>query len=217
MATKRKSIVNKESMVKKKNIISLNSINKPATKKTSVKKTFLKKEVSPKVELIKKEKVTRKKTASKKVKQKLPKVPKVKIEEETLIEIEAAFFSNPPLVEPKPTNINITYHWELDNIIVDDKKITKKIKYNYTGTIDNTDPVKKFEIPGQYSVIKNSNSRVETSDYRFLSKDELLDYLIENISQIEIETLQNLIQIALKEDIQQLLNNSEEIDKSFWQ
>jgi hypothetical protein len=212
MATKRKSIVNKESMVKKKNIISLNSINKPATKKTSVKK-----EVLPKVELIKKEKVTRKKTASKKVKQKLPKVPKVKIEEETLIEIETAFFSNPPLVEPKPTNINITYHWELDNIIVDNKKITKKIKYNYTGTIDNTDPVKKFTIPGEYSVIKNSNSRVETFDYRFLSKDELLDYLIENISQIEIETLQNLIQIALKEDIQQLLNNSEEIDKSFWQ
>ena len=217
MATKRKSIVNKESMVKKKNIISLNSINKPAIKKTSVKKTSVKKEVLPKVELIKKEKVTRKKTASKKVKQKLPKVPKVKIEEETLIEIEAAFFSNPPLVEPKPTNINITYHWELDNIIVDNKKIIKKIKYNYTGTIDNTDPVKKFAIPGQYSVIKNSNSRVETSDYRFLSKDELLDYLIENISQIEIETLQNFIQIALKEDIQQLLNNSEEIDKSFWQ
>lgn len=212
MATKRKLIVNKEATVKKKNIISLNSLNKPATKKTSVKK-----EVLPKVELIKKEKVTRKKTASKKVKQKLPKVPKVKLEEENLIEIEGAFFNNTPLVESKPTNINITYHWELDNIIVDNKKIIKKIQYNYTGTIDNTDPVKKVSMPGEYSVIKNSNSRVETSDYRFLSKNELLDYLIENISQIEIKTLQNFIQIALKEHIQQLSNNLEEIDKSFWQ
>jgi len=111
-----------------------------------------------------------------------------------------------PLFE-KPIVPEIIYSWDLENIEINNStNVITQITYEFIGTLNG----QKYPLAGTISLPKevNLNSKVETGDYRSLSKEEIIDYIISNVSERHVETMKDLII--------QNFNGTKIIDKTFW-
>ena len=111
-----------------------------------------------------------------------------------------------PLFE-KPIVPEIIYSWDLENIEINSStNVIVQITYEFSGTLNG----QKYPLAGTITLPKevNHNSKVETGDYRSLSKQEIIDYIISSVSERHLETMKGLII--------QNFNGSKIIDKTFW-
>jgi hypothetical protein len=107
----------------------------------------------------------------------------------------------------KPIVPEIIYSWDLENIEINNStNVIVQITYEFIGILND----QKYALAGTITLPKdvNPNSKVETGDYRNLLKEEIIDYIINNVSERHIETMKGLII--------QNFNGSKIIDKTFW-
>ncbi len=147
-------------------------------RKSTVKKTSVKKEVVEKKPIVK------------------TPVQKVK----TISKIVKPVFIEEPIIE-------INYSWDIENIEVNNlTNIISQITYEFIGTfIDQTHTVSGTVLIPKTSDIPN---KVETSDYKSLTKQDIIDYIISKVSERHLDTMKNMII--------HYFNGNKIIDKSFW-
>jgi hypothetical protein len=153
-------------------------MKKPIVKKASVKKEVVK-EVAVKAKPIAKKPIKEVKTISKIVK---------------------PVFVEEPIIE-------IKYSWDIENIEINNlTNVITQITYELIGTLnDQSYPVSGTILIPKEGVLSN---KVETGDYKTLTKQEIIDYMVSRISEKHAESMKALIT--------QNFNGTKIIDKTFW-
>jgi hypothetical protein len=153
-------------------------MKKPIAKKVAAKKEVAKKEVVEKKPIVK--------TPVKKVK--------------TISKIVKPLFIEEPIIE-------INYSWDIESIEINNlTNVISQITYEFIGIlIDQT-----HTISGTIVVPKiiDTHSKVETSDYKTLTKQEIIDYIISKVSERHLD--------VMKDMIIQNFKGTKIIDKTFW-
>lgn len=110
-------------------------------------------------------------------------------------------------IKAKPIVPEIIYSWDLENIEINNlTNVISQITFEFTGTlIDQT-----HTISGTILIPKTADtpSKVETSDYNTLTKQEIIDYIISKVSERHLDVMKALII--------QNFNGNKIIDKTFW-
>ena len=111
-----------------------------------------------------------------------------------------------PLFIEEPI-IEINYDWDIESVEINNiTNVISQITYEFIGTLMD----QKHIVSGTIVIpkITNTSNKVETSDYKILTKQEILDYIISKVSERHLETMKGLII--------QNFNGSKIIDKTFW-
>jgi hypothetical protein len=147
-------------------------------RKSTVKKTSVKKEVLEKKPIVK-----------------IP-VKKVK----TISKIVKPLFIEEPIIE-------INYSWDIESIEINNlTNVISQITYEFIGTlIDQTHTISGTIVISKTSDIPN---KVETSDYKTLIKQEIIDYIISKVSERHLDVMKGMIIQNFK--------GTKIIDKTFW-
>lgn len=147
-------------------------------KKPIVKKASVKKEVVEKKPIVK--------TPVKKVK--------------TISKIVKPLFIEEPIIE-------INYSWDIESIEINNPtNVISQITYEFIGTlIDQTHTISGTIVISKISDIPN---KVETSDYKTLTKQEIIDYIISKVSERHLDVMKGMIIQNFK--------GTKIIDKTFW-
>ena len=147
-------------------------------RKSTVKKTSVKKEVLEKKPIVK-----------------IP-VKKVK----TISKIVKPLFIEEPIIE-------INYSWDIESIEINNlTNVISQITYEFIGTlIDQTHTISGTIVISKTSDIPN---KVETSDYKTLIKQEIIDYIISKVSERHLDVMKGMIIKNFK--------GTKIIDKTFW-
>jgi len=146
-------------------------------------------------------KPTAKKEIVKKVAIKKPVKTKPIVEKVKTVKIVKPVFVEKPIIK-------IKYNWDIENIEVNNlTNVISQITYEFIGTLAD----QKYSLAGTIviSIDEGSTNKVEISDYRSLSKQEILDYIISKVSDKHLESMKGLIV--------QNLSGSKIIDKTFWE
>ena len=153
-------------------------MKKPIVKKTPAKKEVAKKEVVEKKPIVK--------TPVKKVK--------------TISKIVKPLFIEEPIIE-------INYNWDIESIEINNlTNVISQITYEFIGTlIDQTHTISGTIVISKTSDIPN---KVETSDYKTLTKQEIIDYIISKVSERHLDVMKGMIIQNFK--------GTKIIDKTFW-
>jgi hypothetical protein len=110
-------------------------------------------------------------------------------------------------IKAKPIVPEIIYSWDLENIEINNlTNVISQITFEFIGTlIDQT-----HTISGTILIPKTTDtpSKVETSDYNTLTKQEIIDYIISKVSERHLDVMKALII--------QNFNGNKIIDKTFW-
>ena len=153
-------------------------MKKPIAKKVAAKKEVAKKEVVEKKPIVK--------TPVKKVK--------------TISKIVKPLFIEEPIIE-------INYSWDIESIEINNlTNVISQITYEFIGIlIDQTHTISGTIVVPKTSDIPN---KVETSDYKTLTKQEIIDYIISKVSERHLD--------VMKDMIIQNFKGTKIIDKTFW-
>ena len=121
-------------------------------------------------------------------------------EVKTISKIVKPVFVEEPIIE-------IKYSWDIENIEINNlTNVITQITYELIGTLnDQSYPVSGTILIPKEGVLSN---KVETGDYKTLTKQEIIDYMVSRISEKHAESMKALIT--------QNLNGTKIIDKTFW-
>jgi len=101
----------------------------------------------------------------------------------------------------------IIYSWDLENIEINNfTNVITQITYEFIGIYKD----QKYSLMGTLLIpeAKSNAHKIITKDYRHLIKQEILDYIIENVSERQVEAMKSLIVQNLK--------GTKIISKIFW-
>lgn len=110
------------------------------------------------------------------------------------------------IIKKEPV-IKIKYTWDIENIEINNlTNIINQITYELIGTLNK----QSYPVSGTIIIPKDGDphNKVETSDYKTLTKQEIIDYAISKISEKHLESMKVLIV--------QNFNGIKIIDKTFW-
>jgi hypothetical protein len=111
-----------------------------------------------------------------------------------------------PVFVEKPI-IEINYSWDIENIEINNlTNIITQITYELIGTLNE----ESYPVSGTILIPKDggSSNKVETSDYKTLTKQEIINYIASKVSEKHLESMKALIT--------QNLNGTKIINKTFW-
>jgi hypothetical protein len=143
---------------------------------------------------------------------KKPIVKKVPIKKEVIKEVavKAKPVVKKPVVKPvfveKPI-IEINYSWDIENIEINNlTNVITQITYELIGTLNE----ESYPVSGTILIPKDggSSNKVETSDYKTLTKQEIINYIASKVSEKHLESMKALIT--------QNVNGTKIINKTFW-
>ncbi len=97
-----------------------------------------------------------------------------------------------PVFDEKPTQ-HIEYSWDIENIEVSEFNTIIKIFYIYTGISKNHKVEKSASCSGLIETKHDSTSKVETSDYKNLKKQDLISYIQSFVSLRQVQQMKNII------------------------
>lgn len=160
---------------------------KPTVKKTNTLslKTNKVKDVEKTIDLKPTEKirVTKTKPIVKK-----PTVKKPMVEE---VEKNIPKIVKPIFVEKLPERIE--YFWDIENLEISDKNIITKIFFQYKGVGVNYKTARETSCSGVLETKFDPTSKIETSDYKYLEKGDILSYIQSYISLRQVQEMKSII------------------------
>ena len=157
----------KHTIVKKTNILSLKT-----NKVKDVEKTI---DLKPteKILVIKTKPTVKKPTVKKEVKKKTPIIVK------------------PNFVKKLPECIE--YIWDIENLEISDKNIITKIYFEYKGVGVNYKTARETSCSGVLEAKFDITSKIETSDYTYLEKEDIISYIENYISLRQVQEMKSII------------------------
>ena len=157
----------KKTIVKKTNILSLKT-----NKVKDVEKTI---DLKPteKILVIKTKPTVKKPTVKKEVKKKTPIIVK------------------PNFVKKLPECIE--YIWDIENLEISDKNIITKIYFEYKGVGVNYKTARETSCSGVLEAKFDITSKIETSDYTYLEKEDIISYIENYISLRQVQEMKSII------------------------
>jgi outer membrane biosynthesis protein TonB len=173
-------------------------MKKPIIKKSSAKKEVVKEVVKKVVKKAVKQMPIEKPIIKKPIKK--PNTKTLSKEVKVITKIVKPVFVEKPVIE-------INYSWDIENIEIDNlTNVINQITYELIGTLND----ESYPVGGTILISKNegSTNKVETSDYKTLTKQEIIDYIISKVSEKHLDVMKALII--------QNFNGSKIIDKNFW-
>jgi len=111
-----------------------------------------------------------------------------------------------PVFVEKPI-IEINYSWDIENIEINNlTNVITQITYELIGTLNE----ESYPVSGTILIPKDggSSNKVETSDYKTLTKQEIINYIASKVSEKHLESMKALIT--------QNVNGTKIINKTFW-
>jgi len=111
-----------------------------------------------------------------------------------------------PVFVEKPI-IEISYSWDIENIEINNlTNVITQITYELIGTLND----ESYPVSGTIIIPKDgdSSNKVETSDYKTLTKQEIINYIASKVSEKHLESMKALIT--------QNVNGTKIINKTFW-
>ena len=111
-----------------------------------------------------------------------------------------------PVFVEKPI-IEINYSWDIENIEINNlTNVITQITYELIGTLND----ESYPVSGTIIIPKDgdSSNKVETSDYKTLTKQEIINYIASKVSEKHLESMKALIT--------QNVNGTKIINKTFW-
>ena len=157
----------KNTIVKKTNTLSLKT-----NKVKDVEKTI---DLKPteKILVIKTKPTVKKPTVKKAVKKKTPIIVK------------------PNFVKKLPKFIE--YIWDIENLEISDKNIITKIYFEYKGVGVNYKTARETSCSGVLEAKFDITSKIETSDYKYLEKEDIISYIENYISLRQVQEMKSII------------------------
>ena len=111
-----------------------------------------------------------------------------------------------PVFVEKPI-IEISYSWDIENIEINNlTNVITQITYELIGTLND----ESYPVSGTIIIPKDggSSNKVETSDYKTLKKQDIINYIASKVSEKHLESMKALIT--------QNVNGTKIINKTFW-
>jgi hypothetical protein len=111
-----------------------------------------------------------------------------------------------PVFVEKPI-IEISYSWDIENIEINNlTNVITQITYELIGTLND----ESYPVSGTIIIPKDGgfSNKVETSDYKTLTKQEIINYIASKVSEKHLESMKALIT--------QNVNGTKIINKTFW-
>ena len=96
-----------------------------------------------------------------------------------------------PVFVEKPI-IEISYSWDIENIEINNlTNVITQITYELIGTLND----ESYPVSGTIIIPKDggSSNKVETSDYKTLTKQEIINYIASKVSEKHLESMKALI------------------------
>ena len=87
----------------------------------------------------------------------------------------------------------IEYFWDIENLEISDKNIITKIYFQYKGVGVNYKTERETSCSGVLEAKFNPTSKIETSDYKYLEKDDILSYIKSYISLRQVQEMKSII------------------------
>ena len=161
----------KKTIVKKTNILSLKT-----NKVKDVEKTI---DLKPteKILVIKTKPTVKKPTVKKAVKKAVKK--------------KTPIIVKPNFVKKLPECIE--YIWDIENLEISDKNIITKIYFEYKGVGVNYKTARETSCSGVLEAKFDITSKIETSDYTYLEKEDIISYIENYISLRQVQEMKSII------------------------
>ena len=97
----------------------------------------------------------------------------------------------PIFVEKLPERIE--YFWDIENLEISDKNIITKIFFQYKGVGVNYKTARETSCSGVLETKFDPTSKIETSDYKYLEKGDILSYIQSYISLRQVQEMKSII------------------------